>query len=301
MHRFHFCLTRLACPALVLALALPLQAMAGSTAADRSAVLLAEHASLQAALRDSPFGEPLLLQTGGGDALHTGAVMAVLPRPLASVTAALRTPASVCGLLILHLNVRDCQPVAGLAGSAGDQLQISAGPMRESLPGLVYGVRLGLQLEADTPSYFSVQLQAPQGPLGTTDLRVRVEALALEPGQTYLHIHYSQASGLAARMATRLYLATAGRNKIGFSSDGLDAGGQPRPVGGERGGLERNVMRHYLALLAYSGVVAGSPAARLDARLRAWHALTERHAAQLHEMDLAAYLAEKQAAAAALR
>jgi hypothetical protein len=297
MRFFHPCLTRLAWPALVLALAWPLH----GAAADRSAVLQAEHAALQAGLRDSPFGEPLLLQTGGSDALHTGEVMAVLPRPLASVTAALRTPASLCGLLILHLNVRDCQPVAAAAGSAGDQLQILAGPMRETLPGLVYGVRLGLQLETDTPGYFSVQLQAPEGPLGTTDLRVRVEALALEPGQTYLHIHYSQASGLAARMATRLYLATAGRSKIGFSSDGLDADGQPRPVGGERGGLERHVMRHYLALLAYSGVVAVSPAARLDARLRAWHALTERHAAQLHEMDLAAYLAEKQAAAAALR
>ena len=60
-------------------------------------------------------------------------------------------------------------------------------------------------------------------------------------------------------------------------------------------------MRHYLALLACTSVVGGTPAARMDARLRAWHALTERHAAQLHELDLASYLAEKRGAVVGLR
>jgi len=68
-----------------------------------------------------------------------------------------------------------------------------------------------------------------------------------------------------------------------------------RFVQGERGSLERNVMRNYLALQAYTGVQAGTPQAQTDARLRAWFALTERHAAQLHELDLDEYLQEKRA------
>jgi 4-diphosphocytidyl-2C-methyl-D-erythritol kinase len=64
-------------------------------------------------------------------------------------------------------------------------------------------------------------------------------------------------------------------------------------VQGERASLERNVIRNYLALLAYNGVTVGTPQAQRDARLRAWFALTERHAAQLHELDLAEYLQEK--------
>ena len=269
---------------------------------ERSSALLAEHAALQASLNNSPFGEPLLLRTSPTSAENKGAaagqVLAVLPRPLAQAVAPLRSATGLCSLLILHLNVRDCQ---ALPGAGGEQLQVLVGPMRESLPGLTHTMRLTLRPEADAPGYFSASLSAAEGPMGASDLRVRLEAVALAPGQTYLHMAYSQTSGTAARLATRLYLSTAGRHKIGFSSDGLDARGQPRPVGGERAVLERNVMRHYLALLAHSSVVSGTPAARLDARLRAWHALTERHAAQLHEMDLADYLAEKQAAATAAR
>ena len=296
MHRFQTIRLGLARQLACLGLALLATMPAG--AAERSATLLAEHAALQAGLRDSPFGEPLLLRTGGSDALHTGEVMAVLPRTLASVAAALRSPASLCAVLVLHLNVRGCQPVAGAEDT---QLQVSVGPMRSSLPGLLQDLRLTLQLVSDTPGLFSTRLAAPEGPLGSSDLQVQVEAVEPAPGQTYLHIHYSQASGVAARMATRLYLATAGRNKIGFSSMGLDAAGRPRPVDGEQAALERNVMRHYLALLACTSVVGGTPAARMDARLRAWHALTERHAAQLHELDLASYLAEKRGAVVGLR
>ena len=47
------------------------------------------------------------------------------------------------------------------------------------------------------------------------------------------------------------------------------------------------------ALLAYSSVTTGTPQAQAQARLRAWFALTEHHAAQLHELDLADYLQEK--------
>ena len=57
--------------------------------------------------------------------------------------------------------------------------------------------------------------------------------------------------------------------------------------------MERNVMRNYLALQAYTGVAGGAPAAQMDARLRAWFALTERHPAQLHELTLEEYLAQK--------
>jgi hypothetical protein len=95
-------------------------------------------------------------------------------------------------------------------------------------------------------------------------------------------------------MAMQTYLATAGRDKIGFTVTGRDAQGQPQYVRGERGSLERNVMRYYLALLAHCRERSGTPDERLQARLRSWFALTERHAAQLHEYGLDDYLREKQ-------
>lgn len=266
--------------------------------AERSSALLAEHAALQANLQASPFGEPLLLRAGpaDGQGRSSGEVLAVLPRPLASVVAPLRTATGLCGLLLLQLNVRGCQPEPG---GAAEQLQVRVGPMRESLPGLGHSLHLALQPGADAAGYFSTQVASRpgDGPLAGSNLQLQLEAVALAPGQTYLHIRYSHSSGSAARLATRFYLATSGRHKIGFSSDGLDGAGRPQPVTGERAALERNVMRHYLGLLVGSSLPA-TPAA---ARLRAWHALTERHAAQLHEIDLDDYLAEKQATSAAAR
>jgi hypothetical protein len=58
-------------------------------------------------------------------------------------------------------------------------------------------------------------------------------------------------------------------------------------VGGERGSLERNAMRYYLAVIAY----VGPPPGQTEQRLRAWFQLTERYAVQLHELN--EYLDEK--------
>ncbi|MDH4393038.1 MAG: hypothetical protein QE285_16650 [Aquabacterium sp.] len=297
MHRFPDHGLGIARLTLCLALCLPAVTCAAEPA--RQAALLAEHAALHGRLADSPFGEPLLLHTTeAGEGVHNGDVLAVLPQPLGRVAAVLRTAASLCGMLVLHLNVRDCQPVAG---APGQQLLVTAGPMRAALPGLTDAVPLLLQPQTDTAGHFSMLLTAPSGQPGNNDLRVHLEAVALAPDQTYLHITYHQASGLARRMATRLYLATAGRDKVGFSRSPPGPDGQMRRVTGERAALERNVMRHYLALLASTAPVDGPPAAQRDARLRAWFALTERHATQLHELNLADYLAEKAGVAAGPR
>lgn len=284
------------------ALASHLAGAAGPPLADgapgpaRTAALLAEHQRLAGALRDSVFGEPLLLLTSGpspaADAGQAGEVVMLLPRPLASVAAVFASPASLCAMLDLHLNVRSCSPSAEPGSPV---LDLVAGPMRQSLPGLVYPLRLVLQSDAASPGYFGARFGVADGPTNDARLQVQLQAVAVGSSHSYLHVHYRQRPDLATQFATRLYLATAGRAKIGFSPDGVAADGRPRFVGGERGALERNLMRHYLALLVASAPApAGTPAARRDARLRAWFALTERHPSQLHELDLADYLREKQ-------
>lgn len=81
--------------------------------------------------------------------------------------------------------------------------------------------------------------------------------------------------------------------KMGFTVLGQKADGQPDHVRGERGSLERNAMRSYLCLIASLCARTGSLQEQLDARQRAWFALTERYANQLHELDLQDYLDEK--------
>lgn len=266
--------------------------------AARGAALLAEHGRLQADLRGSVFGEPLLLTSRPspeGEARDEGEVVGEVAQPFARVAEVFSSPATVCELLFLHLNVRGCKP--GPASGA-PSLEISAGPMRESMPGLVYSLYLVLRTEQVAGAYIDVRFDAAQGPLGTSHIRVQFEAVAVDAGHSFIRLRFAHDASLAARLASRLYLATAGRAKIGFTVLDRAADGQPRYIGGQRGALERNVMRHYLGLLAYTSVNSGTAPERMEARLRAWYAFTERHAPQLHELDLADYLREKHGALA---
>jgi hypothetical protein len=152
-----------------------------------------------------------------------------------------------------------------------------------------------MQVDATDSDYLGVKLSAPSGPLSTKDYAIVIEATPLDAQRTFLHFGYAYTYGSLAKMAMGIYLATAGRTKIGFTAVGTGGDGKPQYVQGERGSLERNVMRNYLALKAYAGVQSGTPQAQMEARFRAWFALTERHAAQLHELDLDQYLQEKHA------
>jgi len=104
-----------------------------------------------------------------------------------------------------------------------------------------------------------------------------------------VHCRYAYGYGILAKMAMKIYLATAGRSKVGFSVVDRTADGHPVYVAGERGSLERNAMRYYLAVIAY----VGAPPGQTEQRLRTWFQLTERYAVQLHELELNEYLDEK--------
>jgi len=95
---------------------------------------------------------------------------------------------------------------------------------------------------------------------------------------------------MAARLAMQTYLATIGRDKIGFSIVGKDADGKPVFVDGVRGVVERNTMRYFLAIEAYLGAYTAPASDQIEKRLRDWFAATERYTPQLHEMERADYL-----------
>ena len=133
-------------------------------------------------------------------------------------------------------------------------------------------------------------LGAAEGPLGTKDYRIRIEAVPLDAGRTFIHMAYSYGYGFSAKLALQTYLGTMGRDKVGFTIDGKKADGTPSYIGGILGLLERNTMRYYLAIDAYLNAYSLAAAEQPERRIREWYASTERYAAQLHEMDEAEYL-----------
>lgn len=254
--------------------------------------LIAQHTAFETQLKRQALGAPLHLVSREENQRLEGDVYAELDQPFARVREVLGSPDAVCGMLFLHLNVRSCQASRNQDAA---RLSLTVGPKQAGSAGSLYSMVYTMRVRPSHPDYLGVQLSAPSGPLSTSDYALVMEATPLDGQRTFLHFGYAYHFGSLAKMAMGLYLATAGRTKIGFTVLGVGSDGQPQYAQGERGSLERNVMRNYLALQAYAGVQTGTPQAQAEARLRAWFALTERHAAQLHELDLEQYLLEKHA------
>ncbi|MES2583107.1 MAG: hypothetical protein V4627_10355 [Pseudomonadota bacterium] len=280
----------LAIPFLTIALqALAPAAVAAPVGPDVSR-LLASHSEFQPQLKAKALGEPLHLVSQDTGSRLNADVYAEVPQPFKPLSSLLSSPDSVCGVMFLHLNVRACKATRN---AQGDGLVLSAGPKQGSNGGAVYTMQYTMRVEASTPDYVRVALTAASGPLSTSDYRIVFEATPLEGQRTFLRFGYSYSYGSMAKMAMGLYLSTAGRSKIGFTVVGTGADGKPKHVQGERGSIERNVIRNYLALLAYTSIPGAVGQPQMDARLRAWFALSERYAPQLHELTLDEYLTQK--------
>lgn len=219
-----------------------------------------------------------------------GDIYAVIEQPYAVVGTALQGSAHWCDILILHLNVKSCRVSSG---PAGEVLHLHIGRKFEQALADAYPFEFAYRVATARPDFLQVLLEAQEGPLGTSRYRIKLEVVALDDRRSFLHLSYSYAYGVAARVATQGYLATLGRNKVGFSIVARNAEGQPIYIGGMRGVIERNTMRYYLAIEAYLSALVEPPAMRLEKRLDLWHSGVEQYPAQLHELERDQYLAIK--------
>lgn len=236
------------------------------------------------------FERPVYLQSSQSSEQLQGDIHAVLDHRFALVQQALTPAPAWCRILILHLNVKYCR-----AARTGQQDRLDVGLGRkfdQPLPE-VHWLRFSYQTQPLREDFLRLELQAPSGPLGTRDYHISVEAMPLNVGQTLLHLRYAYRFGLSARWAMQAYLATIGRDKVGFSQVAQASGGPPQPVGGLRGVLERNTVRYYLAIESFLGVQTRPAGEQIQRSLEDWFAGTERYPQQLHEIDQAAYLAMK--------
>jgi hypothetical protein len=223
----------------------------------------------------SPFGLPLHLASQQKPDALRGDIYSRLDHGFAAVREALGTPPHWCEIMILHPNVKGCRAVDAKAGETG-KLAVKIGRAEHE-------VQFTFRIVKASDDYVDVRLDAPTGPAGTTDYRIRVEATPLDANRTILHLAYSHGFGTQAKLAMDAYFATFGRDKVGFSVTGRDAQGKPVYVRDLRGGMERNAMRYYLAIRSYLEVLTLPPPRRLDQGLRKWVAYTERWPLQLAE------------------
>jgi hypothetical protein len=267
------------------AVALTSLALAVQAHAQDAQALRARHAALQAKLAHNAFGRPLYVESSQKGGEHKGSIYAVIEQPFQRVGAALRRAAPWCDVLIVQANVKNCEASA----SGGETLSLFIA--RRAADPLEQAYRVDLSYVPRTGSdYLHVALDSPEGPFGTTDYRIRLEAAALDAKRTFMRLVYSYELHGTARFGMKVYLASSGRDKVGFSIVDRTAEGAPVYIGGVRGVVERNTMRYYLALEAYLGTLDVPVDERMEKRLRAFHAGLERYPRQLRELDLGEYL-----------
>lgn len=251
--------------------------------------LRAKHAELREQLRDNPYQRALHIDSQEAPNALQGDVYAVLDHPFEKVRDSLKDPAPWCDVMLLPFNTKYCR--ASEAG--GDQrLSVRIGRKYNQPAEQAFKIDFQFRNTAATSDYLETRVTAPQGPVGTRDYRIRVEAVPLPGGKTFMHLSYAYGYGTASRLAMSAYLSTAGADKIGFSVTGKDANGQPQYIDGMRGAIERNAMRYYLAIDAY---LDNPGEQQVEQRIQQWFTASERYPRQLREMDRPTYVAMKRA------
>jgi hypothetical protein len=269
------------------ALAAPSESPSASASASAEA-LRAAHQRMKGKLERSGFGRPIQLDSLETPSGLQGDIYAVVDHSLPQISAALKESSHWCELLKLHVNNRRCR--AGTTPQGQDMLTLFVVRRYDKPVDQAFELPFVYRVANATPEYLSVEMNAASGPLGTSNYRVTLEAVALDERRSFLHFGYSYDHNMMVRMATQAYLATFGRNKVGFTVVGKEADGQPDYIRGTRGLVERNAMRYFLTLDTYLSSDAGAPAER---RERAWFAAAEQYPRQLHEVELDTYLAIK--------
>ena len=253
-----------------------------------AAALLQKNADLKNQLAVSPFRRPLVLESSESSSAVDGSVYAELESSFAAVSRTLKSPEQWCEVMILHLNTKYCRP-DGIA--APTRFKVSIGKKTPQQLSDAFALDFGYEIATASSSYLSVLLSAPNGPLGTSNYKIEMQAVPLPDNRTFIRLHYAYEYGVASRVAMQTYLATVGAGKVGFTQ--LNYGQKTDYIGGVRGAAERNIMRYYLAIEAYQASLARPVDEQLESRLKHWFDATEQYPRQLREIDKASYLAMK--------
>jgi hypothetical protein len=219
-------------------------------------------------------------------------VYGIFDYPFSSVVDSLKVPANWCDIVSLHPNVKACT-YRKLPG--GQLLTFYPGKKVYQPPDDTRKVLYRYRVIALQPRYLNIDLAAEAGPFGTKDHRMKFEALPLDGGRTFVHVSYAYSDSVALRLATKVYFATLGRGKVGFTATGTDSNGRPIYIGGPRGALERSAVRYYLAIQIFMNTLHYPEESRFGRRISQWHDLTSRYRKQLFDLNKNEYIAFKTA------
>jgi hypothetical protein len=246
--------------------------------------------TFEARLEKNSFGFPLYLESSDEGGRMDVDVFGIFDHPFGSVAEVLKVPANWCDIALLHPNVKACT-YKELSGSW--RLSFYTGRKVYQQPSDAHRSDFLYRIAAQRGDYLDVVLSAPEGPFGTKDHRMRFEAFALDEGRTFVRVSYAYRHSFSGRLAASVYFAIFGRGRAGFTVTGTDSSGNPVYIGGQRGAMERNVVRYYFAIQSFMDAERRPEAGRFVTRINRWYDLTSRYRKQLFDLEKKEYLTLK--------
>jgi hypothetical protein len=260
---------------------------AGETSRQGEDLLLEIYQGNRARLATNSFGLPLFLDSSERSGRVQVDVYGIFDFPIGSIVDALEVPANWCDIVSLHPNVKAC---TYREVTDAWLLTFYLGRKVYQRPEETHQVLYQFRNVEQRQGYLDIVLSAEKGPLGTQDHQIRFEALPLDGGRTFVHVGYAYRDSVAIRLAEKVYFATLGSGKIGFTLTGTDGNGKSVYIGGARGAIERNAVRYYFAINSFMKTLDYPKASRFSRRINEWYDLTDRYRPQLFELEKKDYL-----------
>jgi len=251
--------------------------------------LASRYATMRSQLDASPLGVPVLVASFDDGNEVRGEVYALLDQPFEQLLARLGVARDWCQIVLLHLNIKTCTHERA---TGREWLTFYSGRKFYESPDKAYPLRFVFHSSASPGEVLDLELSAATGPLNTSDYRITFSAIPIAQG-SFVRFSYAYRSSVLSRLAMDTYLATLGRDKVGFTVAGTANDGKPKFVDGRRGIVERNAVRYYFAIQAHLEGLAAPPEQRFERNLARWFELTERFPRQLHELKADEYLQAK--------
>jgi hypothetical protein len=194
-----------------------------------------------------------------------------------------------CDFVTINLNVKAC---VYQANSETPVINLYVGRKFYQPPEDAYLLRYSFKVRQNNDELLDILLVAEEGPLGTSNYRIHIQAMAYED-KTLIRFNTGYEQSMLSDMATRTYLNTLGKNKVGFTVVSYTDNGEPVYNDGMHAVIERNAMRYYLALQVYLGTLSLPEAQRFESRIQGWFDETMRYQVQLYELEREEYLQAK--------
>lgn len=240
----------------------------------------------------SQFDEPIALHSLDSDGTILAEVLSILDQPFSNVSEMLANIDNWCQFMPLNLNIKSCLHQQATSNNNGS-LTLFLGKKTYQPPEDAFQLIYQYIVKETTNSNLNITMHAEEGPMGTSNYKINVMAVPLK-GKTILRIQIAYTESWLSKLASAGYLATFGRNKVGFSILHNDQQGNPVYIKGSQAVIERNVMRYFFAVITHLETYQLSEKEGLEQRLRKWFSKTEQYSQQLHEMSWQEYRAIKE-------